>query len=322
MKLILFLVIAGVLATEQNHEPFSSSDIADFLKGFLKGLNEKGDVKELLKCTVGLEDVMNDIIKAVNLIGTWNFKELMEGFKLLYNAVVTLVNTLKPCCNSFKELTKFMVALMKTNVFQLVLKFLNNPGPYVQDIIFCIQGFIDKKYEAAGKNLGDFLYRLILRESDFNPEMKDINTIIWMVYEFAQGIVDGLNKGETIQNVDMCIDSLPVIWMGIKRTIEEFKKLNWTVITEVLPVFRLLLDDLVALLMTGKPCSRAISDIKFLIKCYSNVNPKVLMNRIIHNVMNIVHCFTHAIKHLKGSHYHDCGEDLGQIIYFLILKKD
>ena len=54
-----------------------SDPVYDFIKGFLEGLNEKGDVNELLKCLKDIEPIMNKIIQAIQLIMTMKIENII-----------------------------------------------------------------------------------------------------------------------------------------------------------------------------------------------------------------------------------------------------
>eukprot|EP00826_Nyctotherus_ovalis_P042323 TRINITY_DN4336_c0_g1_i4.p1 TRINITY_DN4336_c0_g1~~TRINITY_DN4336_c0_g1_i4.p1 ORF type:complete len:357 (+),score=44.14 TRINITY_DN4336_c0_g1_i4:43-1113(+) len=319
MKFLLILLVAtAVSSTEVAKRECTTSDIGNFITGFLEGLNVKGDVNALLNCTKGVDKIMSDIKEALSLIVSFDFSKLIQGFQLLFNSVVNMLSMFKPCWNGFWELQDFFRAFMDTGAINMALKFYNNPAPYMQDAVYCIQNLIDGKHRDAGKNLGDFLYRLVMMPGQLRDENK---TLFEIVYEMAQGFIDGLNKGGQIQNMDDCIDYFPGLVENILETIEYLKTVNWQDAKSTLIAVRMILEDLARLLLWGKPCSRALNDLSFLHNKLVNLDAVKLIRRINENILNIIHCFTQAIKHMRVGDHKMAATNIGEVFYFVLLKE-
>lgn len=72
--------------SEQGNDP-----VTDFLKGFLEGLNEKGDVEDLLKCVKNAEKIINEIIDAIKIIAKGDIGHIIEGITKLLAALNELL---------------------------------------------------------------------------------------------------------------------------------------------------------------------------------------------------------------------------------------
>ena len=135
--------------------------IADFLRGFLQGLNEQGDINELLKCTKDLEDVIKKILEAFKLISQKTIDAILGGVVILIQAVKEMLAILKPCSEGFTQIKKLFEALKNISLIKIAMKILADMSTYyrlVKDFIDCIS----HDSTQAGKDLGEFLYRLFL----------------------------------------------------------------------------------------------------------------------------------------------------------------
>ncbi len=139
-------------------------DPVEFIKGFLEGLNEKGDINELLKCVKNIEQIVNKIIEAIGYIKNGDVTNLIKGITLLLEAVTELLNVLMPCASGFEQIKKLVDAIAHVDIIKLVFKILANPGPIIQDVMDCIDAFNNGDFHRAGKDIGDILFRMFLTE--------------------------------------------------------------------------------------------------------------------------------------------------------------
>ena len=137
--------------------------IEDFLRGLLEGLNEKGDVNDLLKCTQGLEDAVNKVTEAFKLIGKRSFEYILAGIIMLVQAVKEIMNILKPCSDGYAQFKKLVVAMQKTKPIQLVMRVLADLNTYITLIEDFIKTITRQDFQ-AGKDLGQILDKLYLIE--------------------------------------------------------------------------------------------------------------------------------------------------------------
>ncbi len=140
------------------------SDVVEFLKGFLEGLNEKGNVSELVKCMKGIEPSITKIIQAVQLIAKMTFQDIVQGITLLVSAVTDIITALKPCADGFEQIKKLLEAIANIDITKLVTKIMMNAGAFIKELTECIANFKAAKYNATGKNIGTIMYMLFLQE--------------------------------------------------------------------------------------------------------------------------------------------------------------
>jgi cellobiose-specific phosphotransferase system component IIA len=145
-----------LISTEDQFDPVA------FIKGLLEGLNEKGDINNLLKCVKDLESIVNKIMEALEYIKKKDFANIIKGITMLIEAVTHLMQVLTPCAEGFEQIKKLINAISHVDIMKLVFKIIGNPGPYISDVMNCIDNFKKQDFHGAGKNLGDLLFRLFL----------------------------------------------------------------------------------------------------------------------------------------------------------------
>jgi len=150
---------------DQQPKERSSDDPLEFLKGFLEGLNEKGNVNKLVKCLKDIDSTAKRITYALELIITKDPQEMREGIKLLVEAVLEYVNTIKPCAEEFDQIKKLLQKLQKVDIGRILTKILQSFDQYTRIINQCIGAFRKKEFKLAGKYLGQLLNKLFLADA-------------------------------------------------------------------------------------------------------------------------------------------------------------
>ena len=139
-----------------------SDSIIEFIKGLFKGLDEKGNIEDIIKCLDNIEPILNDIIKALELILTFELKKVYEGVIIFIAAVKKLFDIIKPCANSFEQLKKLMAAIANAKVLEIIKKIINNPGIFFSLITKAIGAFYKGDFFEFGHNVGLILHKLYL----------------------------------------------------------------------------------------------------------------------------------------------------------------
>ena len=142
-------------------------DIAAFLKGFLEGINESGDINELLKCAKNLESVIKKILEAFELIKNKTIESIIAGVAILIQAVKELLTILRPCSESFGQIKKLIEALKNISITKIAMKIFTNFSTFLKLITEFIVN-INGDSHKAGKAFGEILYKLFLSREEVN----------------------------------------------------------------------------------------------------------------------------------------------------------
>jgi molecular chaperone GrpE (heat shock protein) len=289
--------------------------IVDFLAGFLEGLNEKGDINELMKCVKNLEQVIDKIMQALEFIKLKDPANIIKGLTLLLQAVTELLNILKPCSDGFEQIKKLLAAFSHIDIIKLAFKILANPGPFIQDVMNCIEFFKSGNLHGAGKNLGDFLYRLFL--SGMIDELQiNFDDII----KFVEGFLEGINEGHNFDNIEQCLKDLPNVLTDVKKAIEEIKNIDWKNMDKLVEALMAIFDAFQKVLAAIKPCSKVPGDVDKIIEKLMNIDVNKLLSKIMANIMQLIHDITEGLEKLSKHDYKGFGQDIGDILFKLVLQ--
>jgi hypothetical protein len=158
-RIIYQILFTPVIARDPKDH---ANSLLDFMKGFLEGLNEKGDFNELLKCLKDVDPIIAKIMQAIELILKMQLQDVVKGVMLLFEAVTQLIKLVTPCAKGFSQLEKLLKAILHADIISIARKILSNPQPYIKDLTDCVNAFKQGNFLQAGKDIGDVLYRLFL----------------------------------------------------------------------------------------------------------------------------------------------------------------
>jgi len=289
-----------------------SDPVYDFIKGFLDGINEKGDINKILECLKEVEPIINEIIKALELISRFNIKDLIEGVKLLVKAVIELIHGLKPCTEGFQQLKKLLDALMHADIMKIITKIMSNPGPFLKDIMDCIENFKNGNYHDCGFDLGDILFRLFLNGAAKGgfPEF----------IKFVEGFFNGTGNGKDFNDIEDCLEKAPYIWEDIQEAIRNLQHIDWKRPEELVKALINIFNAFVKILEAVKPCSLVPDELRKMIEKIGSIDLQKLLNKIMLYSFQIISDLVLAIKQLEEKDFFSSGKSFGQILYLLVFK--
>ncbi len=138
------------------------SSATDFLKGFVQGIGETGEVENLLKCMKDAESIFAQIKEALETLKHINLQNLIKGLTTLFIAVRELMAMLKPCSEGFNMIKKLIQAVAHPNLTKIATKILMHSGAFLKNVNNAITGFSSKDYTTAGKGVGGILKIIFL----------------------------------------------------------------------------------------------------------------------------------------------------------------
>lgn len=162
MKIYFIFFLALLAQVHLQSAESTGIDAFEFLEGFLDGLNERGDINQLIKCLRDIDIIAEKIAHALELIMFGDVQEKLEGLKRLIEGVQEYINTLKPCSQGFDQLKKLFNNLQKIDLMKILRKIMQNLDMYGELITRFVEAFRKQEYKLAGKYLGQFLLKLFL----------------------------------------------------------------------------------------------------------------------------------------------------------------
>ena len=295
-------------------ESGESDPVFNFIKGFLEGVNEKGDVNELLKCLKDVEPIINEIIEAVQLILTMKIENIIKGVTLLVQAVTKLINLLQPCTSGFEQLEKLIEAIINTNIMKIITKIIANIGKFIEDFTTCFEAFKSGDFEKAGKAIGDVFFRLYLQ----TPAGLDFNIIDFE--KILEGFMGGLGNDKRYANTTNCLNLIPDIYTQIAAAIELIKHIDWSHFDNLVGALIQIFSAFIGVLKSIKPCSLIPADFTDIINKIMAIDLDKFLSKILGNIIMIIGDLTSAINALKKQEYFNFGHGLGLIGYMMIIE--
>ena len=307
MKGFIFVCLLAV-ALSMPRDIDEETPFVDFIKGFLEGINEKGDIEAMMKCIKGGEDVMKKIIEALKLIKTLDPLKVAQGVKELVDAIKALMKILQPCMEGFEQLKKLVTALGHVSVTKIVKKIITHPGEFIKHITQCIEGFMKKNYHQFGKALGQLCLMLFL-----STEQDKENELL----EFMKGFLEGINEKGDIEKLVSCIKGGEPI---IKKIIEGFKLIKTLNPLKVMEGVKMVVEAFKELMKMLQPCMEGFEELKKLMAALAKVNISKIVKNIISHPGEIIKVITEAIEGFAKKDMHLVGKACGRFCRVIFLS--
>lgn len=321
MKSFVFiLAIFAVCNAEVYHVTFADlpgNRATDFIKGFIEGLNQKGDVNQLLDCIKGIENVIDNIIEGLELILTKKADNIIIGITKIVKAVREILAKIEPCAEGFDQIKKLIEALKHIDIIDIALKFLENPEPFVSDIVRAVEAFKNKDFLEGGKRVGSFLYKLFLTKTTISSPVVTVKD----VFDIIEGVMNGLNPDNDVDDILNCANKLPIIASAFTEAIDKFEKMDWNNHKEIIEGFLSIIAAFRNAVNTVKPCIGSWDNVVELVKKIISINFAERLQKMTNQIFTLIDYITKAGQHFKEAKFFEFGTDVGAVLYTLLLKK-
>jgi len=311
MKAILvFLLIAAVSTNEVEIFDFTEGPTAaDFIKGFLEGIDEKKSIDDMILCINSIEEVIKKIIDALELIKKFDFENIVEGISRLLAALKELSDAVRPCSNGYKVLEKLIQKIYSADykkVLQILLQKSFILIGYISNAISC---FTDQKLECAGKNVGSVLKVLFL-EGLYRKPTAEIDAI-----RFLKGFLDGIGSTSDHKNLDKCIKDIENLIEAIEKAFNAIKKGD---IQGIIEGVRLIIFVTIEFIGHLQLC---VNDdiIKKLINAIKNFDLMKTVFKIVGQLTKVIAIIQKTLDCIKTADYYCIGHGFGSFLKIALL---
>lgn len=311
MKGFLILLLAATalcmprdVMSEEDSLPFG-----DFVKGFLEGIKENTDPEKLMKCINEGEEILKKIVEALKLIKTMIPTRVIEGVKMLIEALRQLFNMLKPCTEGYEQLKKLIQALDHVSIPAIVKRILAHPGEFAKHITEVIEGIIKKDHYLAGKAFGEILYMIFLAKA----QLSDTPFV-----EFVKGFLEGIKEKTDPEKLMKCLHEGEAI---IKKIVDALKLIKTMIPTKVLEGVKLLIEALRELFNMLKPCTEGYEQLKKLVQALDHISIPSIVKHILAHPGEFAKYITEVIEGIIKKNHNEAGKAFGQILYMIFLTK-
>lgn len=309
--LLVILLLTAVLAKcpckHDDSDAAVGTPAIDFVKGFLEGIGEKGDINKLLQCLKDLESIFEEIKEALEHLKHMNIQEIIKGVTLLIDAVHKFIAMIKPCTDGFEVIKKLIAAMAHPDIKKIAMHIMMHPAEFIHDITEAIGCFTAKDYHCIGKDIGDMLRLMFLTRQVGNEAV-----------DFLKGFLEGLGEQGDINKLLQCLKDLESIFAKFKEALEHLKKMK---IDEIIKGLTILFEAVTELMSMLKPCAEGFNVLKRLIEAISHPDIKRIAMKIIMHPAEFIHDITSAISCFGSKDYHCAGKAIGDMLRIMFLSR-
>ena len=308
--LLAILLVAAVSANEYLYgNARKEVDPYDFFRGFLGGIGDTEDLKELKVCLDQTEPAMNEIRKGLKLIITLDISKMFQGFMYVVGGIKLIQETMAPCIKKYPALTRLEAAIRNTDVSTIIRKIVTNALKYKNLIENAIKCFKTQDLKCAGSNFGLLAKSLYLEKMD---ERVGNNSVV----EFLKGFLEGIGETADINELIKCLKALDESIEKIKEALYLITNGNFT---EMLKGIKMFLEAVRDFLAKMHPCASGTVVLKKLINAILTVDFAVVIKKILLNLNRIIAECGEIIKDFDEEDYKGAGFGIGNLLKFLFL---
>ena len=281
----------------------------EFVAGILEGVNESGDINNLIPCIKSHDTILRRFRQALDHLSIRHPEELRRGLVMFIEASKELLDMLKDCMEKFPVLKKLAELLISPDYVRIINKILVHFAQFITDVTKAKTCFTEGHYHCAGESIGDILEFIFLTYEMEEPTAGKMQ-------EFVAGILEGINEPGDINKLVPCIKADDTIFQKFRESLENLSLRHPDKLRKGLTMFfeasKLVLDML-------KAC---MDDFPFLKKISGYlVNPDYMriVNKIMFHFTQFITDVAKSRTCFTEGHYHCAGESIGDILEFIFL---
>lgn len=306
-KLIVFLFVAAVSGEIINAENELRGPATDFITEFLKGLEEKKAIESLKDCMKNLDEMLNKIKEAFDLIKRLTFDDIGNGIKIIIEIFKNFYNIIKPCSAGHKVLEKLIAAIANMSIAKLIKKFRKEYYTIFLLTKLFIDFFIEGDYESSGFYLGVLLRILLLEE---NIEIVKNKPETNFTLSFLKAIGDNFIE----EKVDKCTFNFSQFINHTKRAHNDIKSGdNHKIVvatTEIIKASKNFFKGM-------KSCVGTLPNFHKFEQNVKKANPRKVSQKIIKNKSKCLEHLNKILTSHSSKNYEEAGTTYGNLLKLL-----
>jgi virulence-associated protein VapD len=317
MKLLLlaFILAGSFCITDLEYleqAGITVDEALELVDGILAGLDLNYDIENIKDCFEKSPPLIKKVIEIIQEFKAMDWKDLdkvLQLFADLFDGLKEILLLIKPCAKIGVDIEKLIEKLKNIDFEKLMDKILKNMFEFIALMTDCIKQFKNKEYKAAGEDIGQAVYKLLLEPVE--------DVLANDVENFFRGLFKGLHAESEFEAIKKCITDAESI---IKRIVEAVKKIltldPGKVIQGVMELIAAV-KDLIGLL---DPCISSTSILKKLLEKIMNVDIMKLVWRIISHIGSLIDDIKMIIHGFEGRDFEKVGTGLGNLLRELFLE--
>jgi len=293
---ILTISQGQILASKHNNE------LINFLRSFLKVINEARGVEELQRCISNGDEIFTLLKKALEEMSSGDTYRLKVGLMHFFNGIRELLYMLSPCMQRFTILKKLEGAMHNIDIDKIIRKIIINTRDvfkFINQGKSCMQ-YGD--YKCVGENIGKMICIFIL--NDLKAK------------EFTKGLADAINETEDVDKLVNCISEMSSVIDDIVEGLVLIMKTN---VRDFIEGLFYLTKAIEGLKNVFEPCSQGFIRIRQLFNAIREAKAGELIKRFMSDPIVIVTVILDFIKALLTNQIYIAGKSVGNVLYRFFL---
>lgn len=310
MKYLALLFIA-LLATQES----VPQEIEDFLDGFFSAFGT-WDV-DFTSCLHDSEGVISEIVILLNEAKTMDWKNVVKVIHFVedvLDGLKKIFKSIEDCRNIPEDMKKIIAQIKGETIEEHKMAIIKNMGTIVKDGINFYQDIEKKNFIAAGKDIGDIIYIVLLAKSSLKDPVIE-------VANFIVGFFDALGVDLKVDNIKGCISNAATIYQNIMDLVNELKGIDLKNLIKVITAIQKIVAVVQEVLADIKTCSAIPPEAKAIIDKIAKVDitkrTTVIMAHFTTLVSDIVAIISIAQK--TPVDMYTLGNKIGNIIDIVVI---
>jgi hypothetical protein len=258
MKALALLFIALLAAT--SFESTIPQKIEDFLDGFFSAFGPWNI--DFTACLKDANGIYNELIILFNEAKGMDWKNIVKLVGFVEDALDALkvaFAAIKDCKNIPDDMKAIIAQLMAESIHDHEMAILKNTPTIVKDGINFYQDLQKENYIAAGHDIGEILYIVLLAKVELKDPVLD-------VAQFIVGFFDAVGVDITVDNIKGCISNAEVIYSNILEVVNDLKGLDIKNLFKVIQAIQKIVVIVQEVLADISTCSAIGTDAQAIIK--------------------------------------------------------
>ena len=141
---------------------YTLDKMREFVSGLLEGINEAGDISELVPCIKQNDQVFENYRIALEYLLSRYPEDIRRGLSLFFDTTKTILSMLKDCMTGFPLLKRIAEYLVYPDYMRILEKIRMHFTQFMTDVTKARTCLYEGHYHCAGESIGDILEFIFL----------------------------------------------------------------------------------------------------------------------------------------------------------------
>jgi len=317
--LLIFALLATVSVEAFSYEKEYASDPLDILRGFLKGIGETNDIKDIIDSLDKLKPGWEEVGEGIKIMLLSDF---VKGFEKMTNGLKIIFEEIIACLNKYPKLKTLIKGIITADPDKIYINIAANLVKYTRMIIEALDCLKYEDFMCVGSKLGEIL-KSIFMEGMGEVVKRILNEVVKEVkgtnhlFEFLKGFLNGIGDKTDPSDLLKCLNTLEETFKKIQEALFYIIKGD---LDEKIKGMIMLLEALREMLAKIKPCIEGLEEVKKLVNAIINADIAKILKRVLLNLNIIVAEIAYTYKCIQEGNLNCAGFGIGSLFKFIFLS--